>query len=479
MNSARAIVSGDIFFPNPTPKVNERVRRATSIGNPEYFKLNNAGFTGARYSDDIPERLFFSTETPEGIRVPRGATKDVTAALAECGYKPEFEDRRNAGDVIHIPHDVPLTLRPFQDDVRRLLPKRTQGLAIVGAGGGKTILSMAAMFALKRKTLILVHTSDLLEQWVEELDEKLGLKAGTIAHGKFKPGAEVTVAMIQTLGARLDVLEVRAFLDSIGFVILDEAHHAPAATFTLVLSAIGAKYRLGLTATPQRGDGCGRVVDWCFGDRLVEMPTKALLAQGYLMCPQFEAVPTAFEFENPEDHPYKRNHILNGELEADEPRKHLIASVMAHHGKAGESCLILANRKQYARDIGRLLWTHGVEAIVVTGDTAKKSRKEMMRRFRMGTVRMLVATSLANEGLNAPQLSRIAFAWPESSDGGTDQKTSRVMRIYDKKPKLIDFVDVKCPDLMKRYESRARVYRRLGMNPPKRQDLVMNQWDEA
>ncbi len=472
MNTALAVISGEIFFPNPTPKVIDRVRKATSFANPEYFKLNAAGFTGARYSDDIPEKLYFSTETPEGIRVPRGSIRDVRDALAQIDVKPEFADRRNAGEAISIPHDVPLTLRPFQVEVRTQLVKRKQGLAIVGAGGGKTITTMACMYAIKRKTLILVHTGDLLEQWVEELDEKLGLKAGTIVSGKFKPGAEVTVAMIQTLAARANDLQLQAFFDSIGFVVLDEAHHAPAATFIAVLARMGAMYRLGLTATPQRADGCGRVVDWCFGDRLIEMPTKALLEQGYLMSPELEIVPTEFTFESKEEHPYKRAHLLNASLAGDEPRQHLIASVMAHHGKAGESCLILANRREYARELGRLLWTHGVEAVVVTGDTAKGQRREAMKRFRMGTVRVLVATSLANEGLNAPQLSRIAFAWPEKSDGGTDQKTSRVMRIYDKKPKLIDFVDVRVPDLMRRYEGRARVYRRLGMNPPKPKDLI-------
>ncbi len=472
MTTARAIVSGDIWFPYPTPQVNDRVRKATSFGNPEYFKLNAAGFTGARYSDDIPEKLYFSVETPDGIRVPRGARDAVVAALAEVGIKPAWEDQRQLGEPIAVPHDVPLTLRGFQRNAVAGLVKKFQGLAVVGAGGGKTVLACAGIAAIKRKTLVLVHTGDLLEQWLEEVDEKLGIKAGYIANGKFKPGAEVTIAMIQTLVGRLGDLKIKAFLDSIGFVILDEAHHAPAATFTPVLAAIAAKYRLGLTATPQRGDGCGRVVDWCFGERLVEMPTKELLEQGYLMCPELEIVPTGFTFESKEEHPYKRAHILNSELELDEPRKHLIASVMAHHAKAGESCLILSNRKQYARDIGQLLWTHGVEAVVVTGDSAKGARKRAMKQFRTGQARVIVATSLANEGLNAPQLSRIAFAWPESSDGGTDQRTSRVMRIYDKKPKLIDFVDVKVPDLMKRYESRTRVYRRLGMKPPKGKDLV-------
>ena len=456
-------------------KLEARLLRAFTFGNPAYYRALACGRDVA--FSDIEDSICAARQTLiDGVTMPRGAVDRIREAFSKAKETPEWKDERATGEPIEIPHELrneegkPLRLRPFQKTALRLLRSKLQGLAIVGCGGGKTTIGIAAIASFARTAIVLVHTEDLLEQWSEELEEKIGIKAGRIAKGKIDP-SPVTIAMIQTLAARHDDLELGDLLASFGVCILDEAHHAPAETFMRVLERVPARVRLGLTATPKREDGLGRIVDWCFGERLIEVPTKELLAMGYLMKPELELVATGFAFESEETDKFKRAALVAKALERDEKRLHLVASVMAHHAKRGELCLVIANRKAYCRELGRLLWTHDVRALVVTGDTSKVSRKRIMREFRQGKIRMLVATSIANEGLDAPKLSRICFAWPDKPESWTDQRLGRLMRLYSKEPKLIDFVDVKVPELVRRYESRARVYKRLGLAPPQATEI--------
>jgi superfamily II DNA or RNA helicase len=46
-----------------------------------------------------------------------------------------------------------------------------------------------------------------------------------------------------------------------GLVVADECHHVPAASFEHAVKQIGAKYWLGLTATPYRRDKLDDVVE--------------------------------------------------------------------------------------------------------------------------------------------------------------------------------------------------------------------------
>ena len=470
-----ARVGGAIVLSGLPPKADAKVRRAFSFANPEFYRLLAMGKDV--YHSGVDDVFSVARDTVDGLVVPRGAPGKVVDALAAGGCEVEWIDERSMGSRIDVPDELklptgtPLEPRPFQLAAWRGVRAKRQGLVVVGCGGGKTTIGIGAIAQVKRSAVVLVHTEDLLEQWRDELGTKLGIEAGTLHRGKGRRlDAPVVVAMIQTL-ARWSGDEIRFVFGNRGMCVMDEAHHAPAEMFMRALDFIPARWRLGLTATPKREDGCGRIVDWCFGDRLIEVPTKKLLAMGFLMRPRLVPIPTAFEFASPTKDKWKRAHEIHAAIERDEQRQHLIASVASAYAQGGEQVLLLANRKQYCRDLSKRIWAFGQKPIVVTSDTRKTSRKRLMAEFRAGQQRFIIATSLANEGLDAPQLSKIIFAWPEKAESGTDQRTGRLMRLYDKEPELIDFIDVRVPELVRRYESRARVYKRLGMSPPTREEI--------
>jgi hypothetical protein len=243
------------------PKVVERLRRMLSFPNPAYLDRLRLGLhPGAE-----PETVCFVEQRAGELRLPRGAIHVLRRAAAQDGLIVACEDARVLPEARL---DVPaLGLRDYQSAAVEKLAKVTQGTVVIPCGGGKTRVGMGAITKLRTPTLILVHTLDLAEQWLGELKDKLGLDAGLIGDGEERP-APLTVAVIQAL-VRWEPAKLDAFLGGFGLLILDEAHHVAASTFHSVVDRCPARYRLGLTATPEREDGLTALLDLFMGAPLV------------------------------------------------------------------------------------------------------------------------------------------------------------------------------------------------------------------
>lgn len=457
MKRVRAEVSSEIVLRDLSIRSIERLRFALSYPNPEYVRAHRLGFN----THGIPLRYECMTEWPDGsISVPRGAADVVRGALAEDDLGIEYEDRRSLGDAIG-PLPNPST-RSYQASGILRLSSKTQGLVVLPCGGGKTKLGVGAVAAIGRTTIVLVHTGDLLKQWVEEVRASLGIEPGIVDDEHKDIDAQVVVASVFSLAP---MLEANLALGArFGLVIADEAHHIPAATFQRVLRHLPARYRLGLSATPDREDGHGKMVDWSFGPRLLVKTVKELVEGGFLMMPRLIEVPTAFEHEmNPSDK--RRLTKLHRAIAADDERNRLIADLAMWEVQAGETVLLLANRKDLCRKLGKLLAAMGVEAHVVTSQTGKKKRHGALDDMRAGRAPIIIATSLADEGLNVERLSRIILAFPERARGKTVQRVGRLTRKWEgKDPVIFDVVDPNVETLVRRAGERRRAYRSIGMD---------------
>jgi superfamily II DNA or RNA helicase len=101
--------------------------------------------------------------------------------------------------------------------------------------------------------------------------------------------------------------------------------------------------------------------------------------------------------------------------------------------------------------------------VVITSAVAKKKRQQMLSGLRDGSVQIAIATSLADQGLDVPRLSRVFLALPERSQGRTKQRVGRLMRPCEQQAKLVDFVDHNVATLKSRWRSRRSVFRKLGL----------------
>lgn len=144
----------------------------------------------------------------------------------------------------------------------------TRSIVQLPTGTGKTVTAMALARRLGARTLWLAHREELTAQAADACarvwpEARVGIvKAELDQH----EGRDVVIASVQTLAREARLARVLAS-GAFGLVIADEAHHAPAATWTRVLEVLGCFRRppladlpvplLGLTATPEREDERG------------------------------------------------------------------------------------------------------------------------------------------------------------------------------------------------------------------------------
>jgi superfamily II DNA or RNA helicase len=449
---ARARVAGTITLSGADilPRVLERLRRDLSFPNPEFVSRKRLG----RWLGATPERIECLVEKPDGtILLPRGAVQKLRERLADAGLAVRFEDNRVVGAA--LPKLPAIDLRPYQREAVAAIRRCTQGTVVMPCGGGKTMVGAAAIAEIGREALVIVHTRDLLEQWRSVLRERLGIDAGVVTEGVSHPGP-VTVATVQTL-VRLDQTDFEHLAERAGLVIVDEAHHAPAVTFQSVLSRLPGRWRVGLTATPVREDGLGPLLDLTLGYRIFEVGYAELVADGFLQAPAVQALFTGFTFDyrGPEDHA-----ACLAALVADEKRNAAVADLAAREAAQGRTVLVLSGRVDHCRALADLVRSRGTQAEVLVGATPKAERNDILERFRSGEVNVVVASTLADEGLDVPRLDRIVLAFPGRAAGRTTQRLGRLMRPHPGKaqPVLWDVVDCLVPPLRAQYAARRRLY---------------------
>lgn len=249
--SVRVTLANQIYFSKselPQSLINKLIRLA-AFQNPEFYKAQ-----AMRLPVWNKPRIIGCAENyPQHIALPRGCLDDVQALLDENKVELVLHDERFAGE----PIDVRFVgkLRSDQEAALAALLVHDTGILYAPTAFGKTVTAAALIAQRGVNTLVLVHRTELLQQWKERLQAFLGAdktKIGTIGGGKAKPTGIIDIAVMQSLSRQG---EVSKQVKNYGQIIVDECHHLSAFSFEALLKAAGAKYVLGLTATPVRRDG--------------------------------------------------------------------------------------------------------------------------------------------------------------------------------------------------------------------------------
>lgn len=155
-----------------------------------------------------------------------------------------------------------------------------------------------------------------------------------------------------------------------------------------------------------------------------------------------------------------------GALTADVERNRLVVELVAREARAGHTCLVLSERVGHCELLAgvlRRILPPG-EVAVLTGSTPRKAREAAIAGAQAGKVRVLLATRLADEGLDLPLLDRLFVVTPRRAAAKVLQQAGRVMRMAPGKdePVVYDFRDHRVPVLESQARSRqAEVYRGL------------------
>jgi len=169
-------------------------------------------------------------------------------------------------------------LRDYQKDIMDVvipkIKKDKGGMICVGCGKGKTCMALYLAMILKKKTLVIVHKTFLLNQWVERIEQFTNAKVGIIMQDKVETeGKDIVIGMLQSISkGKYD----KSLFQDFGFTIFDEAHHAPSRFFSKSLPLITSEYCLALSATPKRNDKLEKVLYWYMGNILYRDPDEII-----------------------------------------------------------------------------------------------------------------------------------------------------------------------------------------------------------
>lgn len=226
-----------------------RLIRLAAFQNPEFYKAQ-----AMRLPVWNKPRIIGCAENfSQHISLPRGCLDAAREVLKQNNIQAEVQDERAIGRKISAKFIG--RLRKDQKAAVRAMLKQKVGVLCAPTAFGKTVVAAALIARRKVSTLILVHRTELLRQWLERLTTFLHLPKetlGVIGGGKKKPTGKVDIAVMQSLARREDLSE---FLDGYGQVIVDECHHLSAFSFEAILKQAKTTYIMGLTATPIRRDG--------------------------------------------------------------------------------------------------------------------------------------------------------------------------------------------------------------------------------
>ena len=312
-----------------------------------------------------------------------------------------------------------------------------------------TTVALALSSHLKVRTMIVVHKEFLANQWVEKIKEFCPTATiGRVQGDTFDVEKDYVIAMIQTMCMR--EFDKKAF-DSIGLLIVDEAHHIGAPAFSQFMFKICPKFTLGLTATPERKDGLTRLLYWFLGPEFfkverVNQGTTKVTTLNY-MDEAFKEAPPVTRFGQ-----LNMAGMINIVTELED-RNNLIVKTAEDALATGRRVLILSDRREHCFYLQNRL---GSKAKLYVGGMKEKDLEESAKSP------IVVATfQLAHEGLDIPALDTVILATPKSD---IKQSIGRIMRETKGKvndPLIFDIAD-SWSVFFAMYRKRLKVYREGG-----------------
>lgn len=354
-------------------------------------------------------------------------------------------------------------VRDYQQVTVERSASATRGLLKVATGGGKTMMVTELIGQIKTGPFMFyVLTKDLLDQAYDTLSTCLNTPIGRIGGGECDIKM-INVCTIQTairainMDRKFDISDysfdeedsewwnekdldsadklamIRKVISSCKGIYFDETHHAAANTCRDVINASPyAFWKFGGSATPYREDGAEIMLQALFGKKIVDINASYLIDRGFLAEPYiiFEPVHSNLNL-----HSWKSIY-KNCVAKNDAFNRH-VADEAAFLMSKGMSTLILVGQIQQGEFIKGLL----PNIPFVSHKTAKTIRRSSIQDLRDRKTLGMIATSLADEGLDVPTLNSALLAGGGASATRVNQRIGRTLRkdrdAPDKKPIVI------------------------------------------
>ncbi|MDQ6991967.1 MAG: DUF3427 domain-containing protein [Mariprofundus sp.] len=339
----------------------------------------------------------------------------------------------------------------LEDIIAERVAGKLKHLVIAATGTGKTMVAafdykaFCAEHHARPRLLFLAHREEILKQARASFRHVLRDGSfGELVSGYSQPNQfNHLFCTVQSWNSK----DFSRFPpDYFDYVVLDEAHHATAASYQALISHIQPKALLGLTATPERSDG-GDIRD-DFGGvftheiRLPEAIERALLCPfHYYGIPDLDGLDFSAlawrrggydrgELDKQIGHNLARAHWVIGQADRYLPDLNAVRGL--------GFCISV----QHAAFMANYCNDHGYPSMALSAQSPREERLQAQRKLEQREIRFIFSVDLYNEGVDIPCVDTVLFLRPTESLTLFLQQLGRGLRLNNDKPHLtvLDFI---------------------------------------
>lgn len=339
-----------------------------------------------------------------------------------------------------------INLRPYQtgaiDAFRGAVADGTQrSMVVLPTGCGKTVTGIALAKAMGARTLWIAHREELIMQPIKAMRTLWPeIRPGVVKADRNEWARDFVFASVQTAWRP----ERLAKLSGFDLVVVDEAHHAAAKSYKLILEKVGC-FRpngtplLGLTATPERTDSLQ--LDDVFEGIVYHYQLRQAVEDGYLVGVEMISRPINVDLDKIKTSggDYSEKQLDTALLEAGIVDD--VFDAVNEHARDRKTIIFTVSVKQ-AKQISDKLKESGYAADMVSGETPGPLRRQKLAKLARGEITHIVNCMVLTEGFDDPAVDCIIMARPTQSKTLYIQCVGRGLRIAPNKGscRIIDMV---------------------------------------
>lgn len=299
--------------------------------------------------------------------------------------------------------------RPYQnsalDKIDAHHEKRRGCIVVLPTGAGKTLVGALHIMRARARDpeatfLFLQHTEELIEQNMATVAAVTGLRCTIVKGAQEDWTGDVVFASVPTLTREARLKRMPA----VSNLIVDECHHSAADGWNRVLSKARVRNQklrtLGLSATPERGDGMPLPKE--LGDIVFKVFIQELIDLGHLVPPRAYSV----SLGDAQQRIGKLGKSSTGEgdqskvaeiLNTPRYNKAIVEQWLAR--AKGRPTVAFCSTIQHAKDVAEAFREAGVRAAAVDYND-KEGRRRVLAAYKAGELDVVTNCLLLTEGFD-------------------------------------------------------------------------------
>ena len=395
-----------------------------------------------RHVDPVDPAPLLAARAAFEVLLARPEVTELTPAWIDA-----YEERRIApqpaitGAPVEAPESAPTPHEVQAEALAALRATRAKGygagLVLLATGLGKTYLA-AFDSATAARVLFVAHREEILTQAMAAFRAvRPRARIGRYSGEEKDAEADIVLASVQTLArnAHLTRFDSRTF----DYIVVDEFHHAAAATYRCIIDHFQPGFLLGLTATPDRSDG-GDLLGLCEENLVYECDLWSGIDRGLLAPFHYFGVPDPVEYSQIPWRSGRFDETALTEAVATQARAENALEQLAKRG--GKKTIGFCVSRRHADFMADFAQARGLRAVAVHSGDTSAPRASALKALEDGNLDILFAVDMFNEGVDVPSIDTVLMLRPTESPVIWLQQLGRGLRRSADKAHLavIDYI---------------------------------------